>query len=74
MLTSSEPGWIDTPGEHEAFGDELMAHAGSKLPWGRLGTPDDIGKASDSWPLMTLITLPACLRVDGGILLQHAHE
>ena len=20
-----EPGWIDTPGEHEAFGDELMA-------------------------------------------------
>ena len=41
-----EPGWIDTPGEHEAFGDELMSKAGTALPWGRLGTPEDIGKAA----------------------------
>ena len=70
-----EPGWIDTPGEHEAFGDELMARAGSALPWGRFGTPEDVGKAaaffaSDDADYIT----GAALRVDGGILLQHAHE
>ena len=70
-----EPGWIDTPGEHEAFGDDLMAKAGSALPWGRFGTPEDIGKAvvflaSDDAEYIT----GAALRVDGGILLQHAHE
>ena len=70
-----EPGWIDTPGEHEAFGDEVMKSAGLKLPWGRLGRPDDIGKAtaflaSDDADYIT----GAALRVDGGILLQHAHE
>ena len=70
-----EPGWIDTPGEHEAFGDELMAHAGPELPWGRFGTPEDIGKAavflaSNDADYIT----GAALRVDGGILLQHAHE
>ena len=70
-----EPGWIDTPGEHEAFGDDLMAKAGSALPWGRFGTPEDIGKAvaflaSDDADYIT----GAALRVDGGILLQHAHE
>jgi glucose 1-dehydrogenase len=70
-----EPGWIDTPGEHEAFGDDLMAKAGPALPWGRFGTPEDIGKAaaflaSDDADYIT----GAALRVDGGILLQHAHE
>ena len=70
-----EPGWIDTPGEREAFGDELMAKAGSALPWGRFGTAEDIGKAaaflaSDDADYIT----GAALRVDGGILLQHAHE
>jgi glucose 1-dehydrogenase len=70
-----EPGWIDTPGEHEAFGDQVMANAGSTLPWGRLGTPEDIGKAavflaSDDADYVT----GAALRVDGGVWLQHAHE
>jgi len=70
-----EPGWIDTPGEHEAFGDELMARAGAALPWGRFGTPEDIGKAaaflaSDDADYIT----GTALRVDGGILLQHARE
>ena len=41
-----EPGWIDTPGEHESFGSEAIAQAGPTLPWGRLGTPEDIGKAA----------------------------
>ena len=70
-----EPGWIDTPGEHEAFGDEFMSKAGAALPWGRFGTPEDIGKAavflvSDDADYIT----GAALRVDGGIWLQHAHE
>ncbi len=41
-----EPGWIDTPGEHESVGAEIMQREGPKLPWGRLGTPDDIGNAA----------------------------
>jgi glucose 1-dehydrogenase len=70
-----EPGWIDTPGEHEAFSDEAMARAGAALPWGRLGMPEDIGKtaaflASDGADYIT----GAILRVDGGIWLQHARE
>jgi len=70
-----EPGWIDTPGEHEMFSGDLLARAGSALPWGRLGTPEDIGKvaaflASDDADYIT----GATLRVDGGIWLQHAHE
>jgi glucose 1-dehydrogenase len=70
-----EPGWIDTPGEHETFGDDVMEKAGSTLPWGRLGTPEDIGKsavflASDDADYIT----GTALLVDGGVWLQHAHE
>jgi glucose 1-dehydrogenase len=70
-----EPGWIDTPGEHEAFGDLVMAQAGSTLPWGRLGTPEDIGKAavflaSDDADYVT----GTALLVDGGVWLQAARE
>lgn len=70
-----EPGWIDTPGEHEAFGDAAMAQAGAALPWGRLGTPEDIGKAavflaSDDADYVT----GTSLRVDGGTWFQHACE
>ena len=68
-----EPGWIDTPGEHEAFGDEVIREAGPKLPWGRIGTPEDIGKAaaflaSDEADYIT----GAVLAVDGGFLLRDA--
>lgn len=41
-----EPGWIDTPGEHATFGSELIAQAAPTLPWGRLGTPEDIGRSA----------------------------
>ena len=62
-----EPGWIDTPGERKAFGEERIQQEGPKLPWGRLGTPADIGKAavflaSDDADYVT----GAILRVDGG--------
>ena len=70
-----EPGWIDTPGEHESFGSEAIAKAGAGLPWGRLGVPEDIGKAaaflaSDDADYIT----GTALAVDGGIWLRSAWE
>jgi glucose 1-dehydrogenase len=66
-----EPGWIDTPGEHETFGDAMIAEEGAKLPWGRLGTPSDIGRAatflcSDDADYITGVSLV----VDGGFCLR----
>ncbi len=66
-----EPGWIDTPGERQYATDDEMATEGAKLPWGRLGTPDEIAKAatylcSDAASYVT----GSVLRVDGGYCLQ----
>ncbi|HEY2416248.1 MAG TPA: SDR family oxidoreductase [Pirellulaceae bacterium] len=68
-----EPGWIDTPGEHETFGSEQIAEAASTLPWGRLGTAEDIGRAavflaSDDADYVT----GTSLLVDGGFALKGA--
>lgn len=68
-----EPGWIDTPGEHETFGSEAIRAAAPSLPWGRLGRPEDIGKAavfltSDDSDYIT----GAALLVDGGFCLRGA--
>lgn len=41
-----EPGWIDTPGEQATFGQAYIDEQAAGLPWGRLGRPDDIGKAA----------------------------
>ncbi|MFI4874023.1 MAG: SDR family NAD(P)-dependent oxidoreductase [Blastopirellula sp. JB062] len=41
-----EPGWIDTPGEREAFSSAFIEQEGAKLPWGRLGDSQEIGKAA----------------------------
>jgi glucose 1-dehydrogenase len=41
-----EPGWIDTPGERETFDEQTIRDRAGGLPWGRLGTPTDIGKAA----------------------------
>jgi glucose 1-dehydrogenase len=70
-----EPGWIDTPGERETFGAETIGQAGPSLPWGRMGTPEDIGKAavflaSEDADYIT----GTALLVDGGIALQAAIE
>ena len=45
-VNAIEPGWIDTPAEHECFGSEFLAERGRALPLGRLGRPDEIGKAA----------------------------
>jgi glucose 1-dehydrogenase len=68
-----DPGWIDTPGEHATFGSEALAAAGPTAPWGRLGTPEDIGKAaaflsSDDADYITGTNLV----VDGGWCLKAA--
>lgn len=68
-----EPGWIDTPGEHATFGSETIAAAGPTVPWGRLGTPEDIGRAaaflcSDDADYITGTELV----VDGGLCLRGA--
>jgi glucose 1-dehydrogenase len=70
-----EPGWIDTPGEHEGLGDAVIEREGKKLPWGRMGQPSDIGKAavflvSDEADYVT----SAILRVDGGFLYKDCRE
>ena len=38
-----EPGWIDTPGERLYATEEEMVSGGQKLPWGRLGTIEEMG-------------------------------
>jgi glucose 1-dehydrogenase len=68
-----EPGWIDTPAERRAFGDAVIDEQAAKMPWGRLGTPDDIGQAavflaSDEADYVT----GTALRVDGGYTLRSA--
>jgi glucose 1-dehydrogenase len=64
------PGWIDTPGERRFASEEQLHEGGKRIPWGRLGTPEDVGRAvafltSDDADYIT----GATLRVDGGFLL-----
>lgn len=67
-----EPGWIDTPGERQTFGDAVIDAEGPRLPWGRLGTPEDIAHAA-----LFLASADAdyvtgsVVRVDGGYWLRH---
>ncbi len=64
------PGWIDTPGERKFFSEQEIRETGAKLPWKRLGQPEEIARgivflcdpASD---YMTGSTLS----IDGGITL-----
>lgn len=65
-VNAIEPGWIDTPGERNAFDEQTIQAEGARLPWGRLGREDDIGKAaaflvSDEADYITGVVLP----VDG---------
>jgi glucose 1-dehydrogenase len=74
-VNAIEPGWIDTPGEHETFGAERIEAEAAGLPWGRLGTPEDIGKAaaflcSDESDYVT----GTILRVDGGFVYRECRR
>lgn len=40
------PGWIDTPGERKWVPDDELYRQGANLPWGRLGTPEDVGNVA----------------------------
>ena len=62
-----EPGWIGTEGEYETFGYDVVQREGAKLPWGRLGTPADIGHAAAflASPAADYIT-GTIMAVDGG--------
>lgn len=62
------PGWIDTPGERNHFSEEQIQNGAADMPWGRLGTPEDIAAAaaylcSDEADYVT----GATLRVDGAL-------
>ena len=66
-VNTIEPGWIDTPGERTHETERSLDEEGKKLPWGRLGTIEDIGRAatflcSDAADYIT----GAVFRVDGG--------
>lgn len=64
------PGWIDTPGERKFASEETIQAAGEKLPWKRLGKPEEIGRAVVFLcdPASDYITGSALL-IDGGITL-----
>lgn len=62
------PGWIDTPGERKFFSDQQIEVGGQKLPWGRMGRPEEIAKGiafllSDDADYMTGGTMT----MDGGV-------
>ncbi len=64
------PGWVDTPGERKFFTEEQIQTGAKKLPWGRLGTPEETAKAiafmlSDDADYMT----GSVLTIDGGVSL-----
>ena len=67
------PGCVDTPGERAFYSEEQIQETGRRLPWGRNGTPEDVGKAvaylaSDDADYVTGTTL----RVDGGYVVARS--
>lgn len=64
------PGWIDTPGERKFTSDDAIERMGKKLPWGRLGRPDEVGRGVVFFcdPASDYVTGSKIL-IDGGITL-----
>ena len=65
-----QPGWTDTPGERKFADEETLQRAGSAIPLGRLGTPEEMSRGilflCD--PRNDYLT-GATLLIDGGISL-----
>jgi glucose 1-dehydrogenase len=64
-----QPGWTDTPGERQFASEEDIRESAPKLPWGRLATAEEMGKAavflcSDDADYIT----GAMLRIDGALI------
>jgi len=74
-VNAVEPGWVQTPGSTGAMTPEEIAHQEKEtIPWGRMGQPEDIGKAvvflaSDDADYITA----SMLRVDGGLIAAESH-
>jgi glucose 1-dehydrogenase len=64
------PGWIDTPGERKYATEEQLQRGGEKLPWKRLGRPEEIarGVVFLCEPESDYIT-GSSLGIDGGVTL-----
>lgn len=64
------PGWIDTPGERKFASEEQLAGAAAKLPWKRMGRPEEIARGVVFLcdPASDYIT-GSSLAIDGGITL-----
>ena len=69
-VNALRPGWVDTPGERKFFQEKTLLEMGSKLPQGRLETPDEVahGVLFLADPASTAIN-GSILTVDGGIQL-----
>lgn len=64
------PGWIDTPGERKFASEEALEKGGAKLPWKRMGRPEEVARG------VVFVCDPASdymtgssLLIDGGITL-----
>lgn len=64
------PGWIDTPGERKFASEQQLAGAAAKLPWKRMGRPEEIARGVVFLcdPASDYIT-GSSLSIDGGITL-----
>jgi glucose 1-dehydrogenase len=62
------PGWTDTEGERKYYSEEVMARTGERLPWGRLGRPEEVARGILFLvdPDSDYIT-GSILQIDGGI-------
>lgn len=64
------PGWTDTPGERKYASEDQIRRGGEKLPWKRMGRPDEIARGVIFLcdPASDYIT-GTSLGIDGGITL-----
>ena len=69
-VNTIHPGWIDTPGEREHATEEEIQRSAAKLPWKRLGQPEEIARGVVFLcdPNSDYIT-GTTLGIDGGITL-----